>query len=335
MFTGRVLMVSDRNNVVCELEPIIRDQGHLMLTVSNAYEALDVFEEGLIPDLVISDSGSAQSARCTEYLTRFRDVNDTGEHLVVLENDSSDTLGTPYAQPSLEAAVFTALPRPFSASQVRDSLQWALGQVWYNLRKVHGGLVRESQRLQAEARAARTETAYALALIIEAKDPYMRGHCARVASLAQRVATRIGVDEAASDRLYTAGRLHEIGKISVPLELLHRTTPLTRVELARIRAHADAGARIVGAIPSLSNLAPLIAYHVISHSSLPEHTPPDTPEFLLVSILRVADAYDAMTSDRSSRTSMDPAEAMALLEDGAGTAFHPGAVRTLLDMEAV
>jgi HD-GYP domain-containing protein (c-di-GMP phosphodiesterase class II) len=101
-----------------------------------------------------------------------------------------------------------------------------------------------------------------------------------------------------------------------------------------IRAHADAGARIVGAIPSLSNLAPLIAHHVILHSTLAEHTPPDPTEFLLVGILRVADAYDAMTSDRSSRTRLAPAETMALLGDGAGTAFHPGVVRTLLAMEA-
>jgi HD-GYP domain-containing protein (c-di-GMP phosphodiesterase class II) len=56
---------------------------------------------------------------------------------------------------------------------------------------------------------------------------------------------------------------------------------------------------------------------------------------LLISILRVADAYDAVTSDRSSRTGLEPAEARALLEDGAGTAFHPEVVRTLLDMEAV
>lgn len=148
MFTGRVLMVSDRDNVVRELEPIIRDQGHLMLTVSNAHEALDVLEEGLIPDLVISDSGSAQSARWTEYLTRFRDVNDTGEHLVVLDCSLLDTLATPYPQQSLEAAAFAAIPRPFSEAQVRYSLQWALDRVWYNLRKVHRGVVRGSHRLQ-------------------------------------------------------------------------------------------------------------------------------------------------------------------------------------------
>jgi HD-GYP domain-containing protein (c-di-GMP phosphodiesterase class II) len=327
-------MVSDRNDVVCELEPMIRDQGHLMLTVSDAYEALNVFDEGLIPDLVISDSGSAQSAARTEYLTRFRDVNDTGQHLVVLESNRGDTQQVASSHLSVqEQDTFAALPRPFSESQVRDSLQWALGQVWYDLRQLHGGAVRGTQRLQAQARAARTETAYALALVIEAKDPYMRGHCARVANLAQRMATRLGVDAAERDRLYTAARLHEIGKISVPLELLHKSTPLSTAELTRIRGHAEAGARILGAIPSLSYLAPLIAHHVTPHSALADHSAPDAVEFLLISILRVADAYDAMTSDRASRTSLSPAEAVALLESGADTAFHPGVVRTLLNLE--
>jgi response regulator RpfG family c-di-GMP phosphodiesterase len=335
MFHGRVLVVSDRPEVVRELDPVIRAEGHLTLTVPTGEEALRVFEEGIIPDVVISDLGADGSPDGLRYLRHFRQLNQLGQHLVVVEPGSPVPTtaggGTPGSGFRIEP--FSVLPRPLDPDQVRGSIEGAIDRIRQDLQSLRGEMFRETARLQRAIREAQVEMVTALAMTMEAKDPYMRGHCTRVAELCRQVAAELDVDDEDAELVHTAAMLHEIGKLGVSLELLHKTTPLSPAELEQIRAHTRAGAQIVGAVPSLRRAVPLIETQYTHYVELPRFIPPETPEFLLAGILRVVDTYDAMTSDRSYRETLPRELWESVLRNGSGSEFHPDAVAALFRVE--
>lgn len=335
MFHGRVLVVSDRREVVAELDPVIRAEGHLTLTVPTGDEALRVFEEGIIPDVVITDLGCAGSLEGIGYLRRFRQLNQLGQHLVVVEPGApfSGTSTGGMAGAAFRIEPFSVLPRPLDPDQVRGSIEGAIERIRRDLQSLRGEMFRETARLQRAIRDAQVEMVTALAMTMEAKDPYMHGHCARVAELCRQVALELGVDDPEAELVHTAAMLHEIGKLGVSLDLLHKTTPLTPSELEQIRAHTRAGAQIVSAVPSLRRVAPLIENQYTSYAELPSRISPETPEFLLAGILRVVDTFDAMTSDRSYRETLPRELWESVLRSGAGSKFHPDAVVALFRVE--
>jgi len=325
MFSGRVLVVSDRAEVVSALDPMIRAEGHLTLTVPGGREALDVLEDGIIPDVLISDLDSQDSLQGLPYLGRFRQLNQFGQHLVLAADGSPFTVGATLGAP-FQVEPFSVLTHPLDENQVRGSVKDAMERIRSDLQVMRGEMFRETARLQQAVRDAQLEMVQALAITMEAKDPYMHGHCARVAELSRRVARELELDEAHVDLLYSAALLHEIGKVAVSLDLLHKTTPLTPQELAQIRGHARVGAQIAGAVPSLRRLAPLVESQYVDYAVLGEQIPPSTPEFLLAGILRVVDTYDAMSSSRSYRENLPRPVWEAALVEGAGKRFHPDAV---------
>lgn len=326
MISGRILIVSDRREVVAELEPIIRAGDHLASVVPDGQEALQMLDDGMVPDVVISDLGCERSFDGISYVQRFRQLNRTGAHLVVTEP------GAPFSNPAGGPVQdrFAVLARPFREENVRRTLEDAVSRVEEDFRTLRAEVWRSMDRLRREVAEARGEMVQALALTIAARDRYMQGHCERVAEGCRKVAIALHVSEDDIATLEQAARLHEIGKISVPVELLQKTEPLTADELDRIRSHPRVGADIVRGVSSLRRLAPLIEHHMTDHCELAAYISPVTPEFLLAGILRVVDAWDAMTSDRSYRPAMPRAYWEPFLRAGAGTRFSPQAVAALM-----
>lgn len=327
MLNGRIMIVSDRKEVVAELEPIIRAGQHLSLSVPDGDEALRILEEGLVPDLVISDLGSDRSLEGMDYLWRFREMNRVGRHMVIVEE------GAPFSRVRHDDDREdgpTPLRRPFVPAEVKGLIEEAVLRVDRDIRALRGEMFRELSRMQQAMRDIQRETVNALAATIAARDPYMHGHATRVAALARRVATllRLGAEE--TDLVETACMLHEIGKGSVPIELLHKTGPLSPDELETIRSHARTGAEIVRQVPSLKRLAPLIEHQGTDYLELGHYIDGGTVDFLLAGILRVVDAYDAMTHARSYRGPMPKEYWEKTLKSGAGKSFHPAAVKALL-----
>jgi response regulator RpfG family c-di-GMP phosphodiesterase len=329
MFNARILVVSDRPEVVSELDAIIGGGAHIPLTVPDGREALQALEDGLVPDVVISDLGSPRSLQGIEYVWRFRELNRVGRHLAVVESGAPFS-GFTRAGGGAQAPMPSVLPRPFRAAEVKARLDAAIDRVDADLRAVRGEMWREMQRMQRAMREMQRETVKALAATVAARDPFMHGHATRVAELCGRIAAELHLGEEQAALLETAALLHEIGKASVPLELLHKTAPLSQDELARIRAHAAVGADIVRGLPSLAGVAPLIEHQGTHHADLAAHLDLGAPEFLLAGILRVADVWDAMVSPRSYRGAAPPESREAALRAGAGTRFHPRAVEAVL-----
>lgn len=324
MQNGRILIVSDRKEVVAELEPIIRAGEHLLMTVPDGAEANRLLADGVIPDVMISDLGSDLALNELEYVWQFREMNRVGRHLVIVEEDA------PFAH-SPKHGVFgkdsvTPLPRPFRRTEVRRTIEDAVGEMARDLHALRAEMYREVNRLHREIRDSQRQMVHAMAHTVAARDPYMQGHSARVTELARCVAAELHLPPEEVDLMETACMLHEIGKVGVPMELLHKQGALGPAELEQIRVHARIGAEIVRGVPSIRNAAPLIEFHCVDHCDLSQFIDPSSPEFMLTAILRVADAYDAMTSTRSYRDALPRSYWEAAIRTGAGREYHPQVV---------
>ena len=168
---------------------------------------------------------------------------------------------------------------------------------------------------------------------IEAKDPYTNGHSNRVAMYAREIAVRAGKNADYLQRLYYMSILHDIGKIGIPDRILKKTGELDPEETSIIQTHPIVGAEILSDITQM----PGIEIGARSHhehydgSGYPDGLAGDRiPEE--ARIIAVADAYDAMTSERSYRSAFSQEETRKEMEDGRGTQFDPRFLDIMLDM---
>lgn len=323
MLSARILIVSDREDVVAELQPMIRARRHLTSVVPNAREFLDLLEAGNVPDIVISDAGSPGAGEQMECVGRFRELNRVGHHLVITDE------GIGGAPEAAEEDAASELRRPFCDAVVAAQLDASLRRIERDLHSTRAEVWRSIDRLRREVEDVRCDMIRALARTIAARDAYMTGHAERVAELCAAMAERMGLGEDDRRRLATAAQLHEIGKISVPVELLQKEEGLSADELERIRAHARTGAEILREVPSLADFAPLVEHLGTAYRDLPANLPGGDANARLIGILRVADVWDAVTSERAYRPAMPRSYWEPLLKDGAGTHFDPAAVDAL------
>jgi diguanylate cyclase (GGDEF)-like protein len=179
----------------------------------------------------------------------------------------------------------------------------------------------------------------ALALLVDARDKDTSEHSLHVAKMSKRVALALGFTTEHARRVYLAAKLHDIGKVAVADAILRKTEPLTPAEWEAMCRHPTIGADVVGRIARLADLAPIIRAHQERYdgSGYPEGLAGEQIP-LEARIVGVADAFDAMVSDRPYRKRMTVDEARAELHRCAGTQFDPtvvAAVDSVLGLEAV
>ena len=191
-------------------------------------------------------------------------------------------------------------------------------------------LARYSFAKYAETRALFFGTVSALSQAIDAKDGFTRGHADRVSRIAGALAREMGLSEHQIEQVELAGLLHDIGKIGVEDQILMKPARLDPHEQQLMRRHPIYGASILEPSESLRPLAPLVLHHHenFDGSGYPEGKSGD--EIPLGSrIIIVADAYEAMTSDRTYRKAIGHERAMEQLDRYKGVQFDPKVVRAL------
>ena len=172
-----------------------------------------------------------------------------------------------------------------------------------------------------------------LSRAIEARDPYTQGHSARVTVLAEAIAQRLGWDEERLAQLQVGGPLHDLGKLAISDDVLSKPGRLDENELALIREHPKLGARILFRISSFRKALPYVLYHHERWDGLGYPTGRSGEQIPVEArVLAVADAFDAMTSDRPYRRALGHEEALAELARCAGTQFDPEIVRVFLEV---
>jgi diguanylate cyclase (GGDEF)-like protein len=185
----------------------------------------------------------------------------------------------------------------------------------------------ELRRLAAGPdRAARYRAAASLAKAVDARDAYTGSHSERVGELAARIAIRMGADAEQVELIRLAGSLHDLGKLAIPEEILRKPAPLTDAERMVLERHPQIGYRMLESL-GVDPVAEWVLHH---HERWDGAGYPDgvygerIP--LGARIIFVADAFDAMTSDRVYRRKLSVHDALAELQRCAGTQFDPDVV---------
>ena len=170
---------------------------------------------------------------------------------------------------------------------------------------------------------------------IEARDPYTRGHSSRVTELAEALARRLGWSDQRIAALRLGGPLHDIGKLAVSDEVLRKEGLLDEGELAEIREHPKNGARLLLRVAALRAAIPYVLYHHERWDGTGYPSGKAGEEIPLEArVLAVADAFDAMTSDRPYRRALTLQQALAEVERCAGTQFDPRIAEVFLELFA-
>jgi HD-GYP domain-containing protein (c-di-GMP phosphodiesterase class II) len=166
-----------------------------------------------------------------------------------------------------------------------------------------------------------------IAMALEARDPYTKTHSLNVATYARRITARLGLGREVEQQIEQAGLLHDIGKIGVPDAILLKQGRLTETEWIIMRQHPVIGYEICQPLVTLGHALGAIRHH---HEAWNGGGYPDSLRGeaipLRARIMAVADAYDALTSDRPYRSALTPARAQAILLEGAGTYWDPALV---------
>ncbi|MBM7615386.1 HD-GYP domain-containing protein [Alkaliphilus hydrothermalis] len=188
-------------------------------------------------------------------------------------------------------------------------------------------LARFSFKLYLDMKQIYFETVYALSKTVEAKDPYTDGHSKRVAEYAEKIGKRMKLKNNQIDTLKTAALLHDIGKIGISDNLLNKPDKLTNEEFSIIKTHPAIGVDILSTVDFLKDVRDVILKHHEKYggSGYPLGLREDEIP-LEAYILAAADAFDAMTSDRSYRKGMTKEKAISILQEDAGSHFHPQVV---------
>jgi putative nucleotidyltransferase with HDIG domain len=196
-------------------------------------------------------------------------------------------------------------------------------------------LVRSASRRLVESNRLLEESALeavaSLNETVDAKDPYTAGHSLRVQRIAVEIGREMGLDRHRLETLHFAGLFHDIGKIGVPDAILTKPARLTDEEFEVVKRHPEDGARIVGRLRSLQETVPAILHHHerwdgtgYPHALRAEEIPVEA------GVVGLADAFDAMTTDRPYSDARSLEAAVAEIVRNRGTQFAPAVVDAFL-----
>jgi putative nucleotidyltransferase with HDIG domain len=174
-------------------------------------------------------------------------------------------------------------------------------------------------------------TIQAISMTVEKRDPYTSGHQQRVADLAKAIAEKMELPESQVESIYMAAAIHDIGKISLPAEILVKPIPLSDIEISLIQAHAQAGYDILKGIEFPWAIADIVLQHHerMDGSGYPQGLAGE--DILLEArIICVADVVETMASHRPYRPSIGIDKALEEIDKNKGSLYDPRVVDACL-----
>lgn len=306
-----VLVVEDDPASRLLMTRVLEGSGYRVITAANGEDAL-ASVAAQRPDLVILDIG-LPGMDGIEVCARLRadDANATLPILMLTARVQLDDVVT-----GLEAGADDYLAKPFRQPEL--------------LARIRGALRLRRALVRMESAHAVVAT---LANAVEAKDPMTEHHCQRLASLAARLTTRLGLDHADAEMITYGALLHDVGKIGVPESILTKPGPLTEIEWEVMRRHPEIGERICLPLSGAHGFSTIIRHHHErwDGGGYPDRLRGETIP-LGARIVTLADSFDAMTHDRPYRPARSVADALAEIEANAGTQFDPELARLFVEV---
>jgi response regulator RpfG family c-di-GMP phosphodiesterase len=327
-----ILVVDDEESIRHALQRYLSRAGLTVRTAASAAEALEQLHDGgtalLLSDIRMPGMSGVELVSAALdvdpdlAIVMLSAANDATTASLCIQRGAMDYITKPFDLADVVQAIQRALRRR-EAQQARHQFQ---EQIQGEVATLGAELRRERARLERLSVA----TLEALVNALEAKDPYMRGHSARIADLSATIAAEIGLPDDDVDRIRTAGRLHDIGKIGTREAVLLRHGPLTPEEFAHVKQHVLTAAQILSPLTHLAEAVADIRGH---HERWDGTGYPDglrgTDIPIGARIIAAAEVYDALTTSRPYQEKLEPEAAVARLNELAGTALDPDVCRTL------
>jgi len=332
-----VLVVDDEEPIRNALRKYLKQQQFEVYTAGSAEEALQQLRLHKVA-LMLSDirmpgtSGVDLVPQALEIepdlaILMLTAVNDATSAALCMQRGALDYLTKPIELADLGRAVQRALKRREMQLENQHLNQWLKEEVTTRTAE----LQRERHRLERVS----TATLEVLVNALEAKDPYLRGHSARVADLSANIATEMGLSEEDVERVRMAGRLHDLGKIGTRDAVVNKEGPLTADEFEHVKQHVIIGAQILAPLVHLGDIVAMVKSH---HERFDGSGYPDGLRGEDVPmggrIIAVAEVYDALTTARPYQEKMTPEQAVERMADLSGTVLDPRVYAALVRLVA-
>ena len=327
-----VLVVDDEESIRNPLKKFLEQQKYEVHAAASAAEALEVLRKqkvhvALFDIRMPGTSGIDLVPQALEVdpdlaILMLSAVNDATTAALCMQRGAMDYLTKPIELVDLNRAVQRALKRRDMTLEGHKLQDWLHDEV-----KTRGAEVSVEQQKLHQLQVATLE---ALINAMEAKDPYLRGHSARVADLAATIASHMQLDDEVVDQVRLGGRLHDLGKIGTRDEVSNKEGPLTPEEYEHVKQHVVIGVQILSPLP----LGPVIEYVRTHHERWDGSGYPDglRGENIPIGgrIVGAAEVYDALTTSRPYQQKMEPDEAVERMRELAGSVLDPKVYDALL-----
>lgn len=313
----RIVVVDDDAIILKHARAVLSEAGFKVVCLKSGRLLLDYVTKNnidmLLLDIKMPELDGFETLRL---LRRWESDNAHKETPVIFftgNNDySSETKGL-----SLGAMDF--IRKPFVPEVLTLRVRHLL-----DLIRLQRDLHAEVERKTKEIEELSLHVVHSIADAIDAKDAYTKGHSGRVAEYSREIAKRYGYSLERQEEIYMMGLLHDVGKIGVPDAVINKPGKLTDEEYAKIKTHPGRGAKILENIQEMPKLAIGARWH---HERFDGRGYPDGLSGMEIPeearIIAVADAYDAMTSNRSYRGIIPQEVVKGEIEKGSGTQFDP------------
>jgi response regulator RpfG family c-di-GMP phosphodiesterase len=318
---SRLILVVDDSKIICQvIGQGLEAAGFQVVTAENGKMALKRMQD-IRPDLILSDIEMPEMNGIDFCKAVHNDPTLASIPFVIMSTNSDRAV----MRRLLQLGASSYLVKPFNLEQVIITVEKLLSDHFLILLK-------EKERIDSE-RKMLLDSITSLVVALEARDPYTRGHSEAVAGLLVEMASRMKISQEETETLGIAGRLHDLGKIGVPDNILLKPGPLTAEEFTVIKEHPITGASILGAIPSLKTVLPVIRHH---HERFDGQGYPHGLKgeqiLLWARMTAVADTYHALISDRPYRQGLDHDEVLTILQEVRGTQLCPDCVDIFMEV---
>lgn len=325
----KILVVDDENINLMIVKRIL-GQDYQVMTAQSGEEALELLKQ-YSPSLVLLDIHMPGIDGYETFL-RIRRIK-RFQHVPIIFLTADDDAEAEVHGFEIGADDF--IRKPFLSAVVKRRVERCLDdfRLHCNLQQEVRRQTRTAQKRRRELEMMSVEIIQTLAAAIDAKDIYTKGHSARVADYAAVLAEALGWDLNRIEKLRYKALLHDVGKIGIPDRVLNKAGKLTDEEFDVIKSHTTIGAEILKGVSSLSNMYLIAKHH---HERYDGKGYPDgiagedIPEE--ARLVGIADAYDAMSSDRVYRHALPKDVIRKELLQGRGTQFDPDMLDVFLEL---
>ncbi len=330
-----LLVVDDEEPIRNALKRFLTGQQFTVYAVSSGSEALTVLREQEIA-LMLADirmpgmSGIDLVPQALEVapdlaVVMLSAINDATTAALCMQRGAMDYLTKPLELDDLARAVQRALRRRAALTESR--------QLDVQLKEEFAARAAEWERERASAHRLTVATLEALVNAMEARDPYLRGHSARVADLAATIAAHMGLSDDDVEQVRLAGRLHDIGKIGTREAVMNKQGPLTPDEYEHIKQHVIIGSQILS---PLAHLGPVLGGVRSHHERWDGAGYPDGLRGeeipIAARIIGASEIYDALCTSRPYQEKMPSAQAIRRMGELVGTVLDPKVFAALAEV---